>query len=279
MIIDFHTHIFPPKIKAERGYHPPPDPTFPLLYSQPKSQIATVEELISSMDECGIDISVILNIGWVKQEMCQETNDYILEAITRYPHRLVGFISIQPLAGERALKEIERCSREGIRGIGEIRPDTQGFTLEDKALWQPIIEQIKKHRLILLIHSSEPVGHHYPGKGENTPKVLYPFITQFPEVTVVCAHWGGGLPFYALMPEVDSALTNVYFDTAASPFLYKPAIFYHVSQLIGAHKILFGSDYPLLSPRRYLEQIQALDLKELDKAMILGNNAWRLLFD
>jgi hypothetical protein len=231
------------------------------------------------MDECGIDISVILNIGWVKQEMCQETNDYILEAITRYPHRLVGFISIQPLAGERALKEIERCSREGIRGIGEIRPDTQGFTLEDKALWQPIIEQIKKHRLILLIHSSEPVGHHYPGKGENTPKVLYPFITQFPQVTVVCAHWGGGLPFYALMPEVDSALTNVYFDTAASPFLYKPAIFYHVSQLIGAHKILFGSDYPLLSPRRYLEQIQALDLKELDKAMILGNNAWRLLFD
>lgn len=275
VLIDFHTHILPPEVRWGREFWVKKDSCFSLLYSKPSSKIIGVEELINSMDENGIDASVALNISWTDWEICQKTNDYILEAIARYPKRIFGFISIPPSV-DRALREIERCVLGGIKGVGEIRPD-MGFDLKDKGLWQPIIELMKKNALILLLHCSEPVGHNYPGKGMTTPEVIYPFISSFPDLTLVCAHWGGGLPFYALMPEVASSLNNVYFDTAASPFLYKPDIYSFVSKIIGAEKILFGSDYPLIPPRRYISQIRLSDLKEEEKAMILGGNAQRLL--
>ena len=136
---------------------------------------------------------------------------------------------------------------------------------------------LRKHKLIVLTHASEPVGHIYPGKGAATPGLLYSFIASFPDVPVVCAHWGGGLPFYTLMPEVRVALENVYFDTAISPFLYRPEIYHQVSQLVGADRILFGSDYPVITQGRILKEIDSAGLPEEEKNMILSGNACRLL--
>jgi len=277
MIIDFHTHVFPPQVKQKRSQYIDRDPCFALLYAKKDSKIATTEELIDSMDRAGIDISVIVNFGWMTHELCAETNDYILESITRHPKRLIGFCTVQPQSLDAAIAEIERCAQNGARGIGELRPDIQLLDLEDEAIIAPLMETIKKHRLILLTHASEPAGHDYIGKGIITPDVLYPFITHYPDATIVCAHWGGGLPFYALMPEVQKALQNVYFDTAASPFLYQPQIYTLGSQLAGADKILFGSDYPLLLQTRLLQEIDSVALTEEEKSLILSGNAKRLL--
>ena len=277
MIIDFHTHIFPPQMNKKRDKYVDADPCFAILYSDPKARLATADELIDSMDRDGIDISVILNIGWITHDLCVETNDYILESISRYPKRLVGFCAVQPNSTDAAIAEIERCARGGIRGVGEIRPDTQLFDLGDKELIAPIVEAMIDKELILLTHASEPVGHSYPGKGAITPDMLYPFIASFPGLSVVCAHWGGGLPFYALMPEVKKAMNNVFFDTAASPFLYTPQVYEQVIQLVGADRILFGSDYPLLAPSRLLREIDSLDLPWETKSLILSGNARRLL--
>ena len=276
MIIDFHTHVFPPQIKKKRNQYIDSDPCFAVLYSHKEAKLATADELIDSMDKEGIDISVIVNIGWTTHELCVETNDYILESVARYPKRLIGFGSVQPNSFDAAVAEIERCAKGGIRGIGEIRPDMQLFELSDEIML-PIIETLRKHQLILLTHASEPVGHHYPGKGAITPEMLYPFITAFPDLTIVCAHWGGGLPFYALMPEVKKAMKNVFFDTAASPYLYSPEIYQQVIQLVGADKILFGSDYPLLAQGRLLKEINSLDLAQETRSLILGGNARKLL--
>lgn len=277
MIIDFHTHVFPPQLRQNREDYLGRDPLFAHLYSDPRAKVATAEELIASMDEEGIDLSVILNIGWTDHELCHETNDYIMEAISRYPDRLVGFCAIQPRAGDAAIAEIERCVRGGIRGIGEMRPDIQGFDPDDEAIMSPVIEAARHHGLILLTHSSEPVGHEYMGKGSITPDILYRFISKFPDLPIVCAHWGGGLPFYALMPEVKTALENVFFDTAASPFLYRPDIFKHVAEIVGVDKILFGTDYPLMPQSRVIKQLQSLNIGEEAEALILGGNAKRLL--
>ena len=277
MIIDFHTHIFPPWLRERRDEYIKRDPCFSLLYSQPKARMATAEELLASMDEANIGLSVVLNIGWVSQELCVKTNDYILDSVSRYPTRLVGFCAIQPRAGDAAIAELERCAKAGAKGIGELRSDMQGFNLADRTTMKPVVDAALKHDLIFLTHSSEPVGHEYSGKGSITPDILYSFITKFPNLKLVCAHWGGGLPFYALMPEVAEALANVFFDTAATVFLYKPEIFERVSQIIGSDKILFGSDYPLMHQNRVLAQIQASQLPEEDKARILGANAQKLL--
>jgi predicted TIM-barrel fold metal-dependent hydrolase len=277
VVIDFHTHIFPPWLRERRDEYIKRDPCFSLLYSQQEARIATVEELLASMDEAGIGLSVVLNIGWVSHELCVKTNDYILDSVSRYPARLVGFCAMQPRAGDAAIAELERCAKAGAKGIGELRSDVQDFDLTDKRTMKPLVEAALKHDLIFLTHSSEPVGHEYSGKGSITPDILYSFITGFPNLKLVCAHWGGGLPFYALMPEVDKALANVFFDTAATVFLYKPEIFKQMRHIIGSDKILFGSDYPLVLQNRVLAQIQSSQLLEEDKARILGANAQKLL--
>jgi len=277
MIIDFHTHVFSPQIKKNRSKYIDSDPCFAILYSNPKAKLATADELIASMNKSGVDISVIVNTGWTTHELCVETNDYILESIARYPQRLIGFCTVQPQSYEAAIAEIERCAKGGIKGIGEMRPDMQLFDFADEMVMEPLVEVIKKHKLILLTHASEPVGHQYPGKGNITPDMLYSFITSYPDLTIVCAHWGGGLPFYALMPEVKQAMNNVYFDTAASPFLYSPQVYDQVIQLAGADKILFGSDYPLLAQGRLLSEINSLNLPEETKNLILSGNAQKLL--
>jgi len=277
VIIDFHTHVFPPDVKKNRNKYIERDPCFAILYSDPKAKIATADELIASMDEAGVDISVILNIGWTTHELCVETNDYIIDAVSRYPQRLAGFCAVQPNSPKAAAAEIERCARAGIKGVGEMRPDIQLFDLGDEMVMMPLAEVLKEHKLALLLHSSEPIGHDYPGKGIMFPDVIYPFITSFPDLTIICAHWGGGLPFYALMPEVKKALSNVYFDSAASPFLYTPQVYNQVIQLVGADKVLFGSDYPLLKQSRLLSEIETLDMPEETKNLVLAGNALGLL--
>ena len=277
MIIDFHTHVFPPRIKKNRRQYADNDPSFALIYSDEKAKMVTADELIGSMDREGVDVSVIVNYGWTTHDLCVETNDYILESVARYPQRLIGFCAVQPLSPEAAIAEIERCAREGIRGVGELRPDIQLLDFEHKEAMQPLVEVMLKHNLLLMVHTSEPVGHIYPGKGVFTPDMVYPFIKNFPDLTMVCAHWGGGLPFYALMPEVKEAIQNVYFDTAASPFLYSPQVYHQVSRLVGADRILFGTDYPLLAPSRLLKEIETVDLTEEEKSLILAGNARRLL--
>jgi len=79
------------------------------------------------------------------------------------------------------------------------------------------------------------------------------------------------------MPEVGEALKNVYFDTAASPFLYKYDVFLRVAELVGPGKILFGSDFPLITQIRIIKRLRDLPMPDESKALILGENAQRLL--
>ena len=253
------------------------DRTFAALYASPKARMASAEDLIAVMDEDGVDAAVAMGIGWSDYNTAREANDYIINAARRWQGRIVGFAGINPAWGERAVWEAERCADAGLRGIGELHPDTQGFNLADRDTMVELMTVSEKRRLIVTTHSSEPVGHLYTGKGSVTPQVLMQFIGNFPDATIVCAHWGGGLPFYALMPEVVSALQNVYFDSAASPFLYAPQVYSAAAALVGADKALFGSDYALLRPRRLLNEITASGLTAEQQTAVKGGNAARLL--
>jgi len=276
VIIDFHTHVFSPVISQNRNMYCSADSCFDLLYSKSKARLCDETELIDSMVECGIDRSVLLNIGWVNHDYCIASNDYIIECLAKYPGRLIGFCSIQPNDIDKALREIERCSKSGIKGIGELRPDVQGFNLCDPRL-QTLFKVAINSNLVVLLHASEPVGHGYQGKGDTTPQVLYPFISMYPELKVVLAHWGGGFPFYELMPEVATALTNTYYDSAATPFLYKPQVFSHVAGITGSKRIVFGSDWPLINPQKILSQLDGVELSDTDRENILYRNAENLL--
>ncbi len=277
MIVDFHTHIFPPWTTAERERYVARDSTLGELYVDPKAKMASAEELIAAMDGDGVGLSVAMGIGWTDIGLAREANDYIIDAVRRYPTRLAGFAGISPAWGSKAAEEASRCAEAGLKGIGELHPDTQAYDLADGIVLTPMMEAARQHDLIVTTHSSEPVGHSYSGKGKTRPEALWQFISRNPGVRIVCAHWGGGLPFYALMPEVSETLSNVYFDTAASPLLYGQRVFEVGATLVGATQVLFGSDFPLLGARRLLKQVEDAALSDADKAAITGGNARKLL--
>lgn len=274
VIIDCHTHIFPPEIKRNRSSFISRDPCFAELYGNPASRLVTAPELVESMDKAEIDISLLLNISWQDHELCRLTNDYILESVARSNGRLIGFCAVPPRLTDVSLAEIERCARGGAKGIGEMRLIVK--EPESETVLAPFLEVMQKNNLILLTHASEPLGHDYPGKGKLTPEALYRLIKRLPGLTVICAHFGGGLPFYALMPEVKAVLGQVYFDCAASPYLYSPQVFRHVIELVSETKVLFGSDFPVITQGRVLKDINSLGLDSGVKDLVLAGNARRL---
>ena len=86
--------------------------------------------------------------------------------MTKHPGRLLGFCSVNPAWGEGAVKEVQRCAESGLRGVGELHPDTQGFDITDKSLMEPVMVAAGELGLPMVVHTSEPVGHRYPGKGQ-----------------------------------------------------------------------------------------------------------------
>jgi predicted TIM-barrel fold metal-dependent hydrolase len=277
MLIDAHCHILPDSFPQRHSQLLAQDITYATLFPTPDSRVATAEDLVQAMNQAGADKAVATGMGWVGRELAVEVNDYIIQSLDRYPDRIIGFCAVNPAWGSTAVDEMERCALAGLRGVGELHPDTQGFDITDRSLMLPLMDAALELGLPVLVHASEPVGHLYPGKGYTTPDKLYRFIQNFPENIIICAHWGGGLPFYALMPEVPEALKNVYFDTAASPFLYRPEVFAAVAGLVGPSRILFGTDYPLIQHQRLLRQVKASGLGAEAQEAILGGNIARLL--
>ncbi len=276
MIIDVHTHIFPPEIVSSREDFFKDEPAFRLLYGSPKSRMVTANSLIEMMDEEGIDISVIFGFPWMNYDLMQKHNDYILESAERYKGRLIPLACVYPLH-DRASFEIARCMDNGAYGAGELA--VYGQCEVDRAVdcYKSIISVVRERKGLVLIHANEPVGHAYPGKAPQGLEFYYNIARISKGVPLIFAHWGGGLFFYFLLKkEAKDVLENVYFDTAASPFLYDLQIYSIASQVVGAERILFGSDYPLIKPSRYFKELNEAELEEKEIELISGLNAARL---
>jgi len=277
MIIDCHTHIFSDEARKDRGKYAQKDPAFGVIYKDEKAKMVGVEELIRSMDEAGIDKAVVCGFPWSDSALCAAGNDYILEGMRRFPERIIGLGCIQPNERDEAVQEAERCISLGMKGIGELASYTPDLPPYDIDSMKPICEILEKADLPLMLHSNEMVGHPYPGKCNTTLKSIYDFIRGFPGLRIILAHWGGGFFFYELMPEVAKAAERTWYDTAASPFLYRRKIYSVAVTIVGADRILFGSDYPLIRPERYIEEMEDSGLGEEERRKILGQNIKGLL--
>ncbi len=284
MIVDIHTHYQFPKFAANPQDYLAKEPFAAFLASNPKHRDVSVDEMVTAADQAGIDRLGILGGMFVNHGTCVELNDHGLEMLGRYPDRLLPFACIQPKAGKAAVREFRRCVEGGMVGVGELNPAGQGFALDDPDLLAVAGAAIEMD-VPLLLHFNETVGHEYPGKGQIPVKDLYDFILRFPQLKLIVAHWGGGLPYFELMPEVRQACRNVYYDSAASPLLYEAAVFGRTAQLVGANKILFGTDFPLICfPKEqtepgfelFLEHVRGSGLDPDSLRSVLGGNAMRL---
>uniref|UniRef100_A0A7C2WF23 Amidohydrolase n=1 Tax=Thermorudis sp. TaxID=1969470 RepID=A0A7C2WF23_9BACT len=275
VIIDAHTHIFPPVIVRHPEEYRRRDRWFGELYASPRALLATAEDLLASMNGAAIDISVVCGFPWADPGLCREHNDYLAAACREYPGR-IAWLGIVVPGDPGAPAEAERCFREGASGIGELNADAQGFDFAEPRALAPLVEVCQAYAKPLLVHVSEPLGHLYPGKGSAWPQRFIRFLEAFPDQVVVAAHWGGGLPFYELMPEVARAARNVVYDSAASTYLYRFEVFRTVIDVAGAHRVLMATDYPVLRQKPFLERVRRAGLTEQELAFVLGENAARV---
>jgi len=277
VIIDFHTHLFPPDVRKSRENYFAGESAFELLYASPKSKMIGAGEIIAAMDEQGVDVSVVFGFPWKNLEMAKRHNDYIAEAVARYPDRLKGFCCLDPCPSDAAA-EVERCLANGLCGVGELAFYRSGIECVIVDSMEPVMALCRERGVPVMIHTNEPVGHQYPGKTENTLLQIYDLVKRFQDNTIVLAHWGGGIFFYSVLKkEVKDVLRNVYYDTAASPFLYDPAVYRMAIDRVGIEKILFGTDYPLIKPERYFREMEKAVLREDEIERITGGNAVTLL--
>jgi predicted TIM-barrel fold metal-dependent hydrolase len=267
--IDSHVHITPPDIIANWEKYAEKEPHFSLLSNSKNNKFAAAEDIIVSLDADGLnfDRAVVFGFAFRDDGLCRYVNDYVIEKVKEFPSRLTGFCVVSE--GKDAAKEIERCYAAGLKGVGELYPDGQ-----DKP---NIAGACAELSIPLLLHANEPVGHPYPGKTDVSLRQLEAIISNNQNVKIILAHWGGGLLFYETMGEIKEKFANVYYDTAATPFLYDERIYAAAKALGLCDKVLFGSDFPLLSRPRYFDTFDKTVLSLEERNAMLGGNARKLL--
>lgn len=254
MIVDIHTHIFPPEFVAQRDRLAQREPVFGEMYANPTARMATADDLLASMQEARVDVSVACGVWWSDPGIAREHADYLVDSARASDGRLLAFVP-------------SSAGIEGAHGIGEVRVrDAEAFP---------------DTTLPVLAHCSEDVGHAYAGKGGGlSAGALWEVLQARPGARVIAAHLGAGFPFFALMPEVRALLEadRVIFDTAAAAYLYRRegGVYRSLIDLVGPLQVAWGSDYPLRPQRTDLEEVRAA-LPESARDAVLGGNAARFL--
>lgn len=274
MIIDAHAHVFPPDFVANREVLAARDPAFAELYGEPGARMATGEALFASMEAAGVATTWMQGFAWSSAEDVRAHNEYLAGLGLEARERVRLFGALQP-AAPGAVEELRRLHDQGFTGVGELRPGNQRYSLDDERI-REVFALARELQMVLLFHVSEPVGHAYPGKGGLAIEEFVRFAGWYAPGRIIAAHLGGGLPFYMTMPEVREALRSTWFDTAAWHLLYDPVALQYTMALAGSDRLLFGSDFALLSQTRQIERLRDA-LGPDDAQLVLGENARALL--
>jgi predicted TIM-barrel fold metal-dependent hydrolase len=216
-----------------------------------------------------------MGFPWEREDFCEEQNRHLARAFESSGGRIIPFGSV-PMAATDVRARVRSIRELGLRGVGEVA-FYNGMDSGAAERISALFAAVREYDLPVCLHVNEPVGHRYPGKYDPRLWDLYSALEDYQDITVIFSHWGGGLLFYELMPEVSKLLANCYYDTAASPFLYKDDIYALALRLAGPKRIMFGSDYPLIPVRRYLDSIEQTIGDTGWKAELLGMNAAWLL--
>lgn len=279
-IRDAHVHCYPVEVAADPAdwARRHGEPHWGKLVMDGPQGWADPESLVRQMDADGIETVLLQAWYWENPDTARLQNDWHAEWTARFPDRLLGCAAVHPELPD-PVAEVKEAAGWGARAVGECLPQVQTSAGWQHGAWADILNVTSAAGLPFCLHVTEPVGHRYPGRVETCLMELIALFEQYPEQKWVCAHWGGGLPFHALNRRVSRGLRNVWFDTAASPLLYDQRVWRTVHDLIGADKILFGSDFPLrLYPRaeekpgwsRLLREFHESGLSFADRRTIAG---------
>ena len=275
--IDFHTHV-----EVSREGH---DPIPPKLreasqrYFRDGGGTPTVDDVAAHYRERQM-ACVVFTVDWESQSgRPPVSNEEVAEGAAANADVLIPFASIDPARPDAVDRARRLIDEHGVRGF-KFHPNLQAFFPNDRSAY-PLYEVIAEAGLPALFHTGHSgIGSGLPGGGGVRLKYSNPIYVDdvaadFPEMPIVLAH-----PSF---PWQDEALSiamhkpEVHIDLSGwSPKYFPPQLIQYTNTLL-KHQILFGSDYPMITPDRWLADFEQLDIDDEVRPLVLKENAARLL--
>jgi predicted TIM-barrel fold metal-dependent hydrolase len=223
---------------------------------------------------------VVFTVDGEKGASRKITNEEIAELAHKNADVAIPFASINPHRGEAGVREARRLIKDfGVKGF-KFHPSVQDFMPNDHLVY-PLYEVIAEAKLPALFHTGQTgVGAGTPGGGGirlkySNPMLLDDVAADFPDMPIVLAH-----PSFPWQEEALSVATHkpqVYIDLSGWSPKYFPPILVQYANTLLKEKILFGSDYPVMAPERWMADFDKLPIKPEVRPLILKDNAARLL--
>ncbi|MGI8551669.1 MAG: amidohydrolase family protein [Dehalococcoidia bacterium] len=276
--IDIHIHPPRPSVTGELSEGEQAMDT----YFRATERSRNAEELYQKYKELDI-FGVLFGVDseTVSGQSSHGSNDYVAGIVRNYPGQFIGFGSVDPWKGKAAVLETERCAKQlGMRGM-KFHPCTQEFFANDRRFY-PLWQACSDLGLVALFHSgTTAVGAGQPGGGGIKLKFARPIpymddiAADFPDLKIVLAH-----PSFPWQDEQLAMLVhkpNVFMDLSGwSPKYFSPLLIQYANT-IAQDKVMFGSDYPALTPERWLRDFESMPFTDAVRPKIFLENARRLL--
>jgi predicted TIM-barrel fold metal-dependent hydrolase len=278
--IDVHTHAEVSAVTGRGSLAPELQQGVDEYFGIHDRQRPTVEQMAAYYRERRMMAVVFTVDATTAMGVPPVPNDEIAEAAHAHPDVLIPFGSVDPHLGRAAVREVHRLvDEQRVRGF-KFHPTVQAFHPNDRMAY-PVYEAIAEHGLIALFHTGQTgIGAGMPGGAGlrlkySNPLAVDDVAADFPDMPIVLAH-----PSFPWQDEALAVATHkpqVHIDLSGwSPRYFPPQLVQYANTLL-ADKVLFGSDFPMITPDRWLADFETLDIKPEVRPKILKHNAARLL--
>jgi predicted TIM-barrel fold metal-dependent hydrolase len=274
--IDVHTHAWKSALQVDDALTESQEAMGRYFRYQPQHQ--TVPQMAEMYRQ--LKMAFVVFTVDSPREPRKITNEEIAELAHKNSDVAIPFASIDPHRGEEGVRRARRLIKDyGVKGF-KFHPTVQEFYPNDRLAY-PLYEVIAEAKLPALFHTGQTgVGAGTPGGGGirlkySNPIYLDDVAVDFPDMPIILAH-----PSFPWQEEALSVATHkpqVYIDLSGWSPKYFPPILVQYANTLLKDKILFGSDYPVLSPERWMEEFEKLPIKPEVRPLILKENAARLL--
>ena len=223
----------------------------------------TASELIALMDENDIEKAVVCPVEEHITVYNREGNDYILQAVKEHPDRLIGFATVNPWYGDRAVEELRQAIGEGLRGL-KLNSTLQGYFINDELVY-PLIEIAQELDIPVYFHTATPIF--------SLPLQLADLAGEFPEVRFIMGH-AAASDFWIDAAPAAKMHDNIFIESSLRS---GSAVLRNLVDELGAERLMFGSDTPCSTMAVELAKIDSLELSPANKEMVLAGTVLKVL--
>lgn len=256
-IIDFHTHIYPDDIARKAT------DSICNFYGLHTDLVGTVNLLLSEGKAAGIERFVLLPVA-IRPSLVHSVNDFTSHQVLQH-REFIGFGTLHA-AMAHPLDELERFMVLGLKGL-KLHPDTQGFNADDERLF-PVYDALQERYPVIIHCGDRKLDSSHP---ERIKRIL----KLFPRLTVIAAHFGGWSMFEQARKILRSE--RCYFDMSSCSGLMSREQLCEYIRAYGAHRVLFGTDFPLWNPSQEVKTLLNLPLTDDELEHVAYKNAEQLL--